>query len=153
MKDDIVQRKLDHLNSVLNRDVSHREGTGLEHIHFEHCALPELDFDQVDVRTEFLCRKLNAPLLVSSMTGGPEKARIINQTIAEIAQELRIAFAVGSQRIVGSCGPRLSGRKVCFRSSGAPGRYVECRGAASTGAMSDASLIREAYGELPTRAI
>lgn len=99
MKDDIAQRKLDHLNTVLHRDVSNKVGTGFENIHFEHDALPEIDFDKVDVSTQFMGRKLGAPLLVSSMTGGPEKARQINETIAAMAQELKIAFAVGSQRI------------------------------------------------------
>lgn len=37
--------------------------------------------------------------MVSSMTGGPERARQINETIAAMAQELKVAFAVGSQRI------------------------------------------------------
>ena len=99
MKNDIAQRKLDHLNTVLHRDVSNKVGTGFEHIRFEHNALPEIDFDRIDVSTEFMGRSLRAPLLVSSMTGGPEKARLINEAIAAMAQELKIAFAVGSQRI------------------------------------------------------
>ena len=74
MKNDIAQRKLDHLNTVLHRDVSNKVGTGFEHIRFEHNALPEIDFDRIDVSTEFMGRSLRAPLLVSSMTGGPEKA-------------------------------------------------------------------------------
>lgn len=99
MSDDIEQRKIDHLDSVLHRDVSNRTTTGFENIRFEHNALPELDFAAIDMSTSFLGRYLAAPLLVSSMTGGPEKARRINETIAEMAQELKIAFGVGSQRI------------------------------------------------------
>lgn len=99
MKDDIGQRKLDHLNTALHRAVSSTVGTGFEQIRFEHNALPELDFDNIDVSTAFMGRKLSAPLMVSSMTGGPERARQINETIAAMAQELKVAFAVGSQRI------------------------------------------------------
>ncbi len=99
MSNEIGQRKIDHLDSVLHRDVSNRTTTGFEAIRFEHNALPEFDFAAIDLSTSFLGRYLAAPLLVSSMTGGPEKARGINETIAVMAQELKIAFGVGSQRI------------------------------------------------------
>ena len=54
MKDDIGQRKLDHLNTALHRAVSSTVGTGFEQIRFEHNALPELDFDNIDVSTAFM---------------------------------------------------------------------------------------------------
>lgn len=99
MSEDVVQRKLDHLNTVLNQDVSSKSTTKFEHVHFEHNALPEINFNKVDVSTRFLGRNLDAPLLISSMTGGPEKTQRINETITAAAQSLKIAFAVGSQRI------------------------------------------------------
>ncbi len=99
MTDDLMQRKLDHLESVLHHDVNARTGTGFAAIQFEHNALPELDFGAIDLHTTFLGRQLAAPFLVSSMTGGPARASHINETIAQMAQSLRIAFAVGSQRI------------------------------------------------------
>lgn len=95
-----VQEKLDHLETVLHRDVQPRATTtGFESVRFEHNALPEMDFGAVDVSTRFLGRQLSAPLLISSMTGGPKKSGQINATLAEIAQTLSIALAVGSQRI------------------------------------------------------
>ena len=100
MVDARAQEKLDHLETVLHRDVRpHSTTTGFEHIRFMHNALPELDFGAVDVSTRFLGRSLSAPLLISSMTGGPEKSGPINATLAEIAQTLSIALAIGSQRI------------------------------------------------------
>jgi isopentenyl-diphosphate delta-isomerase len=46
-----------------------------------------------------LGKQLLAPLLISSMTGGTEQARIINYRLAEVAQHYKIAMGVGSQRV------------------------------------------------------
>jgi isopentenyl-diphosphate delta-isomerase len=97
---EITRRKNEHIEIVLARDVgAHACRTGFDGFRFEHNALPEISLDSIDIRTDFLGRRLHAPLLISSMTGGPERAAAINRAIAEAAEELRIAFAVGSQRI------------------------------------------------------
>lgn len=97
---DITRRKTEHIEVVLTEDTAGRNAsTGLEEIEFEHVALPELDIDEIDLSISFLGRTINAPLLISSMTGGPKRAQSINQAIAEAAGETRIAFGVGSQRI------------------------------------------------------
>ncbi len=100
MDDDRAQAKLDQLETVLRRDVATRyTSTGFETIRFAHNALPEVDFAAIDLSCTFLGRKCRAPLLISSMTGGPSRAEAINTTLAEVAQSLGLAFAVGSQRI------------------------------------------------------
>jgi len=73
--------------------------TGLEHVRFAHCALPDLDLDGIDLSMEFLGRQIAAPVLVSSMTGGPEKTAEINHNIAAACQALGLPFGVGSQRV------------------------------------------------------
>ena len=101
MKDaELIKRKNDHLDIVLHpaRAVS-RVRTGFEQWRFEHCALPELDLDRIDLRTSLFGRRLNAPLLISSMTGGANRARSINRHLAEAAQALGLAMGVGSQRV------------------------------------------------------
>ena len=96
----IAERKDQHLDIVLNRSVQAASATtGLEHIRFEHVALPEIALGDVDLTTRFLSRRMRAPLLISSMTGGPERAGAINRAIAEAAQAVGIGFGVGSQRI------------------------------------------------------
>ena len=96
----IEQRKAEHLDIVLNRDVRPRQKTsGFETIDFEHVALPEISLDKVDIGCIFLDRAMRAPLLVSSMTGGPNQAASINHTIAEAAGRAGVGLAVGSQRI------------------------------------------------------
>lgn len=71
---------------------------GWEYIHFEHCALPELDLTQIDLRASLLGKAMRAPLLISSMAGGMPRAEAINRHLSEAAQALRIAMC-GSQRV------------------------------------------------------
>lgn len=93
-------RKADHLRVCLEEDVQFRQTTtGLENYHFEHCCLPELDRSEIDIATTFLGKPLSAPILISSMTGGTDLAKTINQRLAAIAQEYRFAMGVGSQRV------------------------------------------------------
>ena len=97
---DISGRKSDHIDIVLaGAGGTDRVTSGLEAIRFEHCALPEIALGEIDLSANFLGKRLKAPLLISSMTGGPERAATINAHLAEAAEELGIAFAVGSQRI------------------------------------------------------
>ena len=93
-------RKADHLRICLEEDVQFRQLTnGLEKYRFTHTCLPELNLEQVDLTTTFLGKKLGAPLLISSMTGGTEQAKLINYRLAEAAQNYRLAMGVGSQRV------------------------------------------------------
>ncbi|MFC0711782.1 alpha-hydroxy-acid oxidizing protein [Azorhizophilus paspali] len=98
--DELAARKNDHLDIVLDPSRTKRNGsTGFAAFAFEHCALPELHLQQINLGTTFLGCPLRAPLLISSMTGGPAQAATINRHLAEAAQALGIALGVGSQRI------------------------------------------------------
>ncbi len=93
-------RKADHLRICLDEDVQcHAITNGLENYRFIHCCLPEFDRSEIDITTQFLGKNLRVPLLISSMTGGTEQAKIINYRLAEIAQSYHIAMGVGSQRV------------------------------------------------------
>ncbi len=96
---DIEKRKQDHIDIILSGTARHGVASGFDDIQFEHCALPELDLDAVDLSVAFLGKTLRLPYLASSMTGGPEMGGRINSAIAEAAQELGFAMGVGSQRI------------------------------------------------------
>lgn len=93
-------RKADHIRICLEEDVQFRQTTnGLERYHFDHCCLPEIDRSEIDISTTFLGKLMNAPLLISSMTGGTQEAKTINYRLAKIAQHYRLAMGVGSQRV------------------------------------------------------
>jgi isopentenyl-diphosphate delta-isomerase len=94
----IDRRKADHIRINLEEDVRSSRSTGLERYQFIHEALPEMDLSQVDTSLTLFGRKLNSPILISSMTGGTDEAESINRCLAEAAQESRIAMGVGSQR-------------------------------------------------------
>ena len=93
-------RKADHLRICLEEDVQFNKLTnGFDKYRFNHACLPEIDLHDIDLTTHFFNKKLNCPLLISSMTGGTEQAKLINYRLAEVAQNHRLAMGVGSQRI------------------------------------------------------
>jgi isopentenyl-diphosphate delta-isomerase len=94
----IEARKADHIRINLEEDVRSGLTTGLERYRFVHRALPELNLEEIDLSQELFGRKLRAPLLISSMTGGTDQAAEINRLLATAAQETGVAMGVGSQR-------------------------------------------------------
>jgi isopentenyl-diphosphate delta-isomerase len=96
---DTPSRKADHIRVNLDEDVRSGLPSGFERLHFHHHALPELDLSDVDAGSALLGKRLAAPLLISSMTGGTEQAGRINLALAEAAQAGRIAMGLGSQRV------------------------------------------------------
>ena len=94
----IDQRKADHIKINLEQDVRSALSSGLEKYRFNHEALPELDLERIDTTLSLFGKKINSPILISSMTGGTDAAKTINMRLAEAAQECGIAMGVGSQR-------------------------------------------------------
>ncbi len=93
------RRKTEHLRISLEEDVRFRNlTTGLERYHFVHKALPEINRDHIDLSVTLLGKHLNAPLFISSMTGGTEEAEAINKNLALAAQTYGLGMGVGSQR-------------------------------------------------------
>lgn len=94
-----VSRKAEHIKFVLEKDVQFKSKTaGFEDIELTYYSLPELSKNEISLKTCFLGKDLNAPLMVAGMTGGFKGAEKINKDIAEACQNLGIGFGVGSQR-------------------------------------------------------
>lgn len=99
MEPEINKRKTEHIRLCLTENVEGvNKTTGLEGISFIHNALPEIDFNAIDIHTNFLSKPLKAPFLVSSMTGGSDLAIKINRNLAIAAEERGWAIALGSTR-------------------------------------------------------
>lgn len=99
------KRKQGHIEAVLSGTVNARTvDAGFDRLRFEHCALPEVDLQDIDLSVRFLGKTLRRPFLISSMTGGHHDAASINAVLAEAAQTLGIALGVGSQRVALSGG-------------------------------------------------
>lgn len=96
---DIEKRKADHLDLAARADIGFRQTTTLfECVTLVHDALPELDSAAVDLGTELFGKRLRAPILIASMTGGTPRAGEINRRLAAIAEERGYAIGLGSQR-------------------------------------------------------
>ncbi|WP_060681610.1 type 2 isopentenyl-diphosphate Delta-isomerase [Virgibacillus halodenitrificans] len=99
MEEGINKRKTEHIRHCLTENVEGVDkSTGLEGISFIHNALPEINFDDISLSTSFLNKSIQAPFLVSSMTGGSELAATINQNLAVAAEKRGWAVALGSTR-------------------------------------------------------
>lgn len=95
----IEKRKRSHLDLCAREDVEHAEKTTLfEEVELVHDALPELALEEIDPSTEFLGKRLRAPLLITGMTGGASEAGKVNRDLAGVAERHGIGFGLGSQR-------------------------------------------------------
>ena len=94
----LPSRKADHIRINLEKDVDSGLSSGLGAYRYIHEALPDLDLDQVDLSQVIFGKRVRAPILISSMTGGTREAGRLNQILAEAAQTHGIAMGLGSQR-------------------------------------------------------
>lgn len=98
---EIRTRKRRHIDVCLDDDVSYSSlTTGLEHYRLPYNALTQTSLAQVDLSTDFLGARLQAPVLIGAMTGGADMSATINRNLAAAAQRLGIGMMLGSQRIM-----------------------------------------------------
>lgn len=97
--DQTSKRKSEHIDIVLNKEVTAKTiTTGFDDFQFKHLAIPEINFSEINLETEFLGKHMKTPFLISSMTGGTEVAWEINRTLAAVAEEKGWAMGTGSVR-------------------------------------------------------
>ncbi len=94
----LSDRKLEHIRIVLEEDVEPAPSP-FQRYRLPYRALPELDLSAIATGTQWFGRQLSFPLLISSMTGGPEATARINEHLARAAQAEGAALALGSMRV------------------------------------------------------
>jgi isopentenyl-diphosphate delta-isomerase len=119
---DLVRRKGEHISRALEIGDSAGGAAGWQDIELVHDALPETDFDQVDLGVDFLGRRIALPLLISGMTGGHHDSLGVNQALARAAAATGAMIGVGSQRAA-LRDPGLADSYAVVRDE-APGAYV-----------------------------
>ncbi|MCG3221304.1 MAG: type 2 isopentenyl-diphosphate Delta-isomerase [Candidatus Heimdallarchaeota archaeon] len=99
-KSTISSRKDEHLKLCIEEDIIYENiTTGFECIKLHINSVSKIvNFDDIDLSTEFLGKIIDYPLIISGMTGGSKLGQKYNKIIAEACQEKNIAMGVGSQR-------------------------------------------------------
>ncbi len=93
----VMPRKAQHIEICLKENVD-SDIDYWDDITLVHDALPELDMDEIDTSIQLFGKKLEAPLVISAITGGFEGAEKINRNLAIGAGKAGIGLGVGSQR-------------------------------------------------------
>ena len=93
----IENRKAEHVTICATKPVQANYNYW-DDIFLIHRALPELDKPEIDLSATLFGKRLQAPIIISAMTGGYSKAKEINLNLAQAAAEYQIGFGVGSQR-------------------------------------------------------
>ncbi len=93
-----ASRKDDHLRIAAGDAALHGRGTGLDRYRLLHRALPGRDLDEVDLSSTLLGRPLDAPIVISAMTGGTRAAGVVNERLAAAAARYGVGLALGSGR-------------------------------------------------------
>lgn len=91
-------RKADHIRLALDDRTQAIGGSRLQHIHLRHEAFPEINFDDVSIRTQLFGSEVSSPLFISSMTAGHTGSLNLNLVLARVAEARGWAMGVGSQR-------------------------------------------------------
>lgn len=92
------QRKKDHIKLALEEGQQASKARDFDRIEFLHDALPEINFEDVQLNIKSLGRDCPTPYFVSSMTAGHKEGEAINKRLAKACEETGWRLGVGSQR-------------------------------------------------------
>lgn len=91
------KRKIEQLRICAEKDVEVSANCFAD-VQLVHVALPEVNKEEIDLKTEFLGFSFKYPIMIASMTGGHPETKRINEVLAEAAETLGVGLGVGSQR-------------------------------------------------------
>jgi isopentenyl-diphosphate delta-isomerase len=90
-------RKDQHVKVAIEKNVS-SDYNYWDDIKLVHNALPEIQKKDIDLSIKLFNKKIGAPIIIASMTGGYSKAKKINENLAVAAEKFKLGMGVGSQR-------------------------------------------------------
>ncbi len=94
----ISDRKLEHLLLCTHSDVEYHKKTGFNHVELVHRAIPEVDQEEIDLSTSLLGKRIDAPIIITAITGGHPTSLEVNRKLARVAGKFKIGLGLGSQR-------------------------------------------------------
>ncbi len=116
------KRKKEHVENYLKS--TFRGDTLFRDIYLEHNALPDLNLDDIDTKTQFLGRTIDYPIIINAMTGGSDLSQDINRDLSRLAKEFNIPMAVGSQTIAVEDSTKTSSFEVVRENIGPEGIVI-----------------------------
>ena len=92
------QLKKDHIALALDPIHQTDHENGFDVFRFQHEAIPDINFADIEIKTQSLGSMRQSPFFISSMTAGHLDAAKINAHLLEACQQTGWAMGVGSQR-------------------------------------------------------
>ncbi|MBO8163028.1 MAG: type 2 isopentenyl-diphosphate Delta-isomerase [Brevibacillus sp.] len=89
------KRKWEHIQHAL--DEKEAEQKGLDQVRFLPNSLPNMSYGNISLTVQLHHLSLSSPVMINAMTGGSPETKQVNQKLAVIAREKKLAMAVGSQ--------------------------------------------------------
>lgn len=93
----IEKRKEEHVKICAEKNISSSRNY-FDFVHLLHCALPELDKDEINTETKIFSSKLKAPIVITGITGGFSGAEKLNSRLAQACEKLQLGLGLGSLR-------------------------------------------------------
>lgn len=91
-----MQRKNDHIQEALKQSFTPND---FDKVRFEPVLLPNVNVQDVDLSTHYLGHDFSLPIFINAMTGGTDKAKAINESLAKLAAKFGLPMASGSASV------------------------------------------------------
>lgn len=91
-------RKKAHVDLTASGQADFVKTGGFEKYDFVHNALPEVSPSEVNINASLLGRAFGSPLFISSMTGGYNGGKAVNESLARFCAKHDLPMGVGSMR-------------------------------------------------------
>lgn len=92
------KRKRDHIEWSLSNSSQANEKSDFNLIELIHSGIPELNFDELVIESDFFGHKIKSPYYISAMTLGHSESVILNNRLAEACEKNKWVLSLGSQR-------------------------------------------------------